>query len=73
LSRESRARTATGDLEWPRETIKDSSRASLTVPIAKPPDCIQHHYAPLAVIDVTSTLINVQTPDCRKEIKPLTQ
>ena len=67
------ARTATGDVEWPRETIKDSSGANLAVPIAKPPDGIQHHYAPLAVIDVASTGISVRTPGCRKEIKPVSQ
>ena len=64
------ARTATGDVEWPRETIKDSSGTKI-LPIAKPPDGIQHHYAPLAVINVTPTLIEVLKPECRKEIKPL--
>lgn len=65
------ARTATSDVEWPREMVKDSSGANLIVPVAKPPDGIQHHYAPLAVITVDSTGINVVQPACRKVIKPL--
>src|SRR6202035_1309249 len=40
------ARTATGDVEWPRE--KDNQ--GKPIPIAKPPDGVIHHYAPLAVI-----------------------
>src|SRR5579864_1880630 len=65
------ARTATGDVEWPRETIQDPNGTTTIVPIAKPPDGIQHHYAPLAVINVTPTLIEVLKPECRKEIKPI--
>jgi Family of unknown function (DUF6519) len=64
------ARTATGDVEWPRETIKDSTGTNLIVPIAKPPDGIQHHYAPLAVVNVSAAGIQVMTPDCRKTIQP---
>lgn len=63
------ARTATSDVEWPRETVKDSSGASVIVPIAKLPDGIQHHYAPLAVVNVTDGGISVVKPDCRKLIK----
>ena len=46
------ARTATGDVEWPREAGIDSQGNATVVPIAKPPDGIEHHYAPLAVIKV---------------------
>ena len=46
------ARTATGDVEWPTETDKDSQGNLTIVPLAKPPDGIKHHYAPVAVITV---------------------
>lgn len=45
------ARTATSDVEWPREAAKDSTGATVIAPIAKPPDGIQHHYAPLAIFE----------------------
>lgn len=44
------ARTATKDVEWPREYDSQGK----PVPIAKPPDGITHHYAPLAVISINS-------------------
>ena len=34
------ARTETGDVQWPRDG---------NGPVARPPDGIEHHYAPLAV------------------------
>jgi len=40
------ARTATGDVEWPTELDVQGA----IVPIAKSPDGITHHYAPLAVL-----------------------
>ena len=50
------ARTATGDIEWPTGT-------------ALPPDGVDHHYAPLAVINVTSQGVDVN-PSCQKEFQP---
>ncbi len=44
------ARTATGDVEWPSG---DSG------PIAMPPDGVDHHYAPLAVITVKDSDLEV--------------
>jgi len=35
-------RTATGDVEWPGEVGQ---------PEARPPHGVEHHYAPLAVVD----------------------
>jgi hypothetical protein len=64
------ARTATGDVEWPRE--KD--RGGNLVPIAKPPDGIEHHYAPLAVISVDAKgLVDVKQPSCQKSFKHITE
>ncbi len=40
------ARVATGNLIWPTETAADGT----INPVAKPPDGIDHHYAPLAVV-----------------------
>jgi hypothetical protein len=65
------ARTATGDVEWPTETITDSSGKSTFARLAKPPDGIDHHYAPLAVIDVSGSKVNVLPGDCRKVFEPL--
>lgn len=36
------ARTATGDVEWPRDGAQN--------PLPRPPDGVEHHYAPLATI-----------------------
>lgn len=56
------ARTATGDVEWPG--TKDA-------PKPREPHGVTHHYAPLAIIEVTDGLLTVQTPDCRRKIKTL--
>jgi hypothetical protein len=42
------ARVATGDVEWPRETVPNASGPVTTAPVPLPPDGITHHYAPLA-------------------------
>ncbi len=47
------ARTATGDVEWPGDVGK---------PEAMPPHGVEHHYAPLAIINVDGTG-NVTLPD----------
>jgi hypothetical protein len=67
------ARTATGDVEWPTETTKDSQGNTVVVRIAKPPDGIDHHYAPLGVINVSPNGVTPVTPDCRKQFSPLAQ
>jgi hypothetical protein len=40
------ARVATGNVVWPLE----AGTGQQLVPVAKPPDGIDHHYAPLAII-----------------------
>jgi hypothetical protein len=59
------ARTATADVEWPTEPGKDSQGNAITLPLAKPPDGVQHHYAPLAVVTLTSGAVALDG-DCRK-------
>jgi hypothetical protein len=59
------ARTATGEVEWPKE--KDSQGNLL--PIAMPPDGVTHHYAPLAVITVDEQGKITNAHGCRTEFK----
>lgn len=60
------ARTVTGDVEWP--TVTDNNGES--EPEQLPPMGVVHHYAPLAIIRVTSFNVTV-TSDCRCQFKPL--
>jgi hypothetical protein len=46
------ARVATGDVLWPSETASDARGNSVTNPAAVPPDGVDHHYAPLAIVSV---------------------
>jgi len=55
------ARTASGDIEWPIGTGG---------PLALPPEGVDHHYAPLAVISVSNKGIAVSNL-CQKEFKQL--
>jgi len=64
------ARTATGDVEWPTEMGKDSQGNAVLVHLAKPPDGIDHHYAPLAVIAVAAQSAITLDGDCRKQFGP---
>jgi Family of unknown function (DUF6519) len=61
------ARTATGDVEWPREAEKDSQGNTVIVPIAKPPAGIDHHYAPLGIVTVAGDGSVTLQSDCRKK------
>ena len=59
------ARTATGDVEWPRDTADGAA------PLVRPPDGVAHHRSPLALIrrDGAGTF---SVTDCRSFIPPLT-
>jgi hypothetical protein len=57
------ARVATGDVEWPRETVPNATGAAATAPVALPPDGITHHYAPLARISVDGNTVT-REDDC---------
>ncbi|HWT06514.1 MAG TPA: DUF6519 domain-containing protein, partial [Xanthomonadales bacterium] len=62
------ARVATGDVIWPRESWKDNSGAVNTAPIAKPPDGVQHYYAPLALVALDGAGAPTVTP-CQVPLK----
>jgi hypothetical protein len=53
------ARTATGDVEWPRFMGK---------PLALPPRGIEHHYAPLAIVSFKDDLLETKA-DCRPKFR----
>ena len=63
------ARTATGDVEWPKvldaQGNAETDDSGLTIPIALRPHGVNHHYAPLAVVSVVPPNMTVQH-DCRK-------
>jgi hypothetical protein len=61
------ARTATGDVEWPRE--KDAQ--GNLVPIARGPDGVEHHRAFLGVIGVGDNGAVTRIGDCRLTFAPL--
>jgi hypothetical protein len=54
------ARTATGDVEWPRE----KNAQGKDVPLALPPHGVEHHYAPLGVVALDG---RGRITDCRKQ------
>ncbi len=60
------ARTATGDIEWPQIPGSDPGTS---VPKPMPPLGTNHHYAPLAVINLDGETITVQ--DCRYIIQSI--
>jgi hypothetical protein len=61
------ARTATGDVIWPRRQVGDQVEWE-----ARPPDGVEHHYAPLAVASVDGNgSWTFVSPDCRKRFDPL--
>jgi hypothetical protein len=66
------ARTATQVVEWPTEMGLDNQGNPVIAHLSKPPDGVQHHYAPLAVISVGAAgAVTVEAPDCRKQFGPL--
>lgn len=67
------ARTATGDVEWPKVTGPDGNpeidSQGNPIPIALPPHGITHHYAPLAVVSVGTDGVVPQL-ECRSSFGP---
>lgn len=65
------ARTATGDIEWPK-TLNMSDNT--LVPKALAPKGIDHYYAPLALLEVSEQEAGktvLETEDCRRLLKTL--
>lgn len=58
------ARTATGDIEWPRDSANS--------PLSLPPHGIQHHYCRLALLDFNGTAFT-KTIDCRSLFPAVTE
>ncbi|MFI5101932.1 MAG: DUF6519 domain-containing protein [Terriglobales bacterium] len=67
------ARTASGDVEWPKVTDAQGNPETDTngniIPVALPPHGITHYYAPLAVISVDANGVSVPT-NCRSSFSP---
>jgi len=67
------ARTATGDVEWPKVIGADGNPETdpqgNIIPVALPPHGITHYYAPLAVVSVSANGVSVD-PDCRSSFSP---
>ncbi len=63
------ARTATGDVEWPKvvdpQGNPETDPQGNIIPVALPPHGVKHYYAPLAVISVGVTGVSLVT-DCRE-------
>ncbi|HYX53827.1 MAG TPA: DUF6519 domain-containing protein [Candidatus Limnocylindrales bacterium] len=70
------ARTATADVEWPNETFTDNQGNTTVTPLSKPPDGIQHYYAPLGAFTVGNNnslkVISDSNNTCRKHFTILT-
>jgi hypothetical protein len=64
------ARTATGDVEWPTEMGQDAQGNTVIVHLAKPPNGIEHHYAPLGVVSVDGNGNMTSKGECRKQFGP---
>lgn len=65
------ARTATGDVEWPKEkdekgNLKKDNNGNL-IPEALPPHGVEHHYAPLAVVNSTPSSGSTGIENCRRQ------
>ncbi len=57
------ARVATGDVEWPTEAAPNATMQ----PVALAPDGVNHHYAPLALVQVSATAVAI-TNECRFQL-----
>lgn len=66
------ARVATGNVIWPSETATDAQGNSVTNPVAKPPDGIDHHYAPLAIVATSANAVPNVTL-CYGKVRPYAQ
>jgi hypothetical protein len=60
------ARTATGDVEWPKDPANNSA------PIPQPPHGIEHHYCSLAVAEFKNGQWTIKS-DCRELFPPVTE
>ena len=70
------ARTATGDVEWPKVTDAqgnpETDAQGNVMPLALPPNGVRHYYAPLAVVNVGPAGVT-RLSDCRSSFEPLAE
>lgn len=68
------ARVATGDVEWPQQTVPDTNDPTKTVeePRPMPPNGVDHHFAPLAAVTLAAGTVT-QIVDLRHVFAPLAQ
>lgn len=70
------ARTAIGDVEWPKVTDAqgnpETDSQGNPIPVALPPHGVNHHYAPLAVMSFSSTGAVSVDEDCHSLFKAAT-
>ncbi len=68
------ARTATGDVEWPKQVDENGQPRKdpkgYFIPESLPPQGVLHHFAPLAIINVTDSDLDIVN-DCRCDFAPL--
>lgn len=64
------ARTLTGNVEWPQS---ESDAQNETKPLFKPRHGVEHHYCPLALLELTGTSSWKLISDCRKLFPPSTE
>ena len=66
------ARVATGDVEWPQATVPDPNDATKTIEVPKPvpPHGVEHHFAPLAAVNLTAGAVT-RIVDLRHRFAPL--
>ena len=62
------ARVATGSVIWPQDTWTDPKGVVQSAPALRSPDGVRHHYAPLAVIELSPTTAPVVTTSCQVQL-----
>lgn len=63
------ARVATGDVIWRTETATDAQGKPVTNPVAMPPDGVTHAYAPLALVTIKGSTVNIGA--CKAVVPPV--
>ena len=67
------ARVATGDVEWPQQTVEDPTDPTTpdTEPKPVPPHGVNHHFAPLAAVTLAAGGVIDGIVDLRHQFAPL--
>jgi len=62
------ARVATGSVIWPQDTWTDPRGVAQNAPALRPPDGVRHHYAPLAIIELSPAAAPVVRSPCQVQL-----